>query len=100
MRKVAAMAVYVDELRNWPTVIRCFKDGSCHMWADSLEELHTFARRLGLRRGWFQDHTRLKHYDLTAERRQKALQLGALEASLKAYFVGVLKSEKGGGDGE
>jgi hypothetical protein len=72
------MAVMVDELRRWPTSIRCFKAGSCHLTADTLEELHAFAARLGLRRSWFQDHPRLPHYDLTKSRREQALQLGAV----------------------
>lgn len=70
--------VYVDQIQNWPTAIRCFKGGSCHMIADTVEELHAFARRLGLRRGWFQA-TSWPHYDLTPARRAKAVTLGAVE---------------------
>jgi len=44
------MTVYVDNLVQWPTKIRCFKGGSCHLEADTLEELHAFAAKLGLRR--------------------------------------------------
>jgi hypothetical protein len=72
------MAVYVDELQRWPTGIRCFKSGSCHLTADTLEELHSFAKRLGLKREWFQPHRILDHYDLTPRRREKALMLGAV----------------------
>lgn len=71
------MTVLVDELRKWPTTIRCFRAGSCHMMATTLEELHAFAERLGLRRSWFQPASS-PHYDLTASKRELALQLGAV----------------------
>ncbi|MBZ0276269.1 MAG: DUF4031 domain-containing protein [Anaerolineae bacterium] len=54
----------------------------CHMACDGdLRELHEFAERLGLRRGWFQDHRLVPHYDLTPDRRMLALQFGAREIS-------------------
>jgi hypothetical protein len=72
------MTVYVDEVRVWPTTIRCFKAGSCHLTADSLDELHSFARRVGLRRGWFQGGSIVPHYDLTPKRREVAIAEGAV----------------------
>ena len=74
------MSVYVDQIQEWPTRIACFKAGSCHLVADSIEELHGFAKLLGLRRGWFQDKS-LAHYDLTVGKRAAALRMGAKEAS-------------------
>ena len=74
------MTVYVDSLkltpktRSWPYL------ESCHLFADTIQELHDFARTLGLQRAWFQDK-RLKHYDLTAHRREKAVKLGAIEVT-------------------
>ena len=53
-----------------------------HLWADDLEELHAFAKKLGLKRAWFQDK-RLKHYDVTANKRLQALKLGAISKSLR-----------------
>lgn len=79
------MTVYVDELRRWPTTIACFRGGSCHLTADSLDELHAFAARIGLRRSWAQlppEH-RIPHYDLTAGRREAALAAGAVEVSAR-----------------
>jgi hypothetical protein len=61
-------------------------DEACHLWGDTLEELHAFAKRLGLRRSWFQDHTRVPHYDITRNKRRQAVLLGALESDLRAYF--------------
>lgn len=69
------MAVYVDNVcitwkgRQW-----------CHLVADSLSELHTFARKLGLKRSWFQDRASYPHYDITVLVRRRALALGALHA--------------------
>ncbi len=71
--------IMVDELQRFPTKLRTFKDGSCHLTTDGpLEELHAFAKRLGLKRQWFQDHPLAPHYDLNASRREFALLLGAV----------------------
>lgn len=66
------MAVYVDAEgirwrgREW-----------CHLVADSLDELHSFADRLGLKRSWFQSKTLYPHYDVTKSVRSRALAMGA-----------------------
>lgn len=76
----------VDEIRQWPTKIACFKPGSCHLTADgerALEELHAFAKRLGMKREWFQDHAIAPHYDLTIGKRGRALELGAVFVSAR-----------------
>ncbi|WP_458762826.1 DUF4031 domain-containing protein [Cupriavidus basilensis] len=49
----------------------------CHLVADTLDELHSFARALGLRRAWFQAQASLPHYDVTVETRSIALSRGA-----------------------
>lgn len=81
------MGVYVDEIREWPTPIRCFHGGSCHMTADTLDELHAFARELRLKAEWFQPQKHpiygAPHYDLTPAKREKALALGAIFVSAK-----------------
>lgn len=72
------MTVTVDELVVWSHAKhRCFKDGSSHLMADTLEELHAFAARLGLRRTWFQPRSS-PHYDLSPAKRARALELGAV----------------------
>jgi len=49
-----------------------------HLIADTKDELHRFAERLGLKRAWFQDRGRLPHYDLTTDRaKRRALGVGA-----------------------
>jgi len=50
----------------------------CHLVSDlSLDELHEFAHRLGIRRAWFQGD----HYDITANKREHALLLGAVSVT-------------------
>lgn len=71
------MTVYVDEIKHWPNARAPFHQGSCHLTADSLTELHAFALRIGLRRAWFQNHPLAPHYDLTPSRRHRALMAGA-----------------------
>lgn len=69
------MAVYVDRLMN-----HGWKLGpNCHMFADTLEELHAMADRLGMKRSWFQDKKDLPHYDLVKSKRDKAIALGAVD---------------------
>jgi hypothetical protein len=50
----------------------------CHLIADDLTELHSFAAKLGLKREWFQAHKIQPHYDITASKREKAIELGAI----------------------
>ena len=49
--------------------------------ADSDEELHAFAARLGMRRAWFQhkpSRPHQAHYDVPERTRSQALHLGAV----------------------
>ena len=52
-----------------------------HLMADTLDELHAFAERLGLPRRAFQDKTSGAHYDVTADLREHAIALGATPIS-------------------
>lgn len=71
--------IMVDELQKWPTALRIFQAGACHLTTDGpLDELHAFAARIGLRREWFQNHPLAPHYDLTVGRRARALAEGAV----------------------
>jgi len=70
----------VDELRVWPNARPPFHRGSCHLTTDGdLDELHEFAASIGMKRAWFQDHVLAPHYDLTPQRRTKAILFGAVE---------------------
>lgn len=55
----------------------------CHMMSDeSLEELHNFASKLGLKREWFQNDS-APHYDVCKSKRAEAVKLGAKELSIR-----------------
>jgi hypothetical protein len=82
------MAVYVDD-EQIPWRGRLW----CHLVADSLSELHAFARRLGLKRSWFQNGSRYPHYDVTISVRDKALGLGA-QLGDRATIIGCAKRLK------
>jgi len=80
------MSVYVDTLMDHGWVLRGRRVKSCHMIADTSEELHALAERIGMRRSWFQAKSSVPHYDLTASRRRAAVSLGAIEVG-RAEFV-------------
>lgn len=53
------------------------------MVADDTNELHEFAKKLGLKRSWYQTSASYPHYDITTTNRSKALLLGAQLGSRK-----------------
>jgi hypothetical protein len=79
------MAVYVDQIKDYTGVVRGrvarVSKLWCHMTADTLDELHEMAAKIGMRREWFQASHLLHHchYDLVPSRRARAVQLGAVE---------------------
>src|SRR3546814_18245076 len=70
------MTVYVDDA---VTLWRGHR--WAHLMADTLDELHDFAARLGIPRRAFQDKTSGAHYDVTAQLRERAIALGAMPRS-------------------
>jgi hypothetical protein len=81
------MAVYVDDARI-PARVGRIRGRWSHLTADSKDELHTFAARLGLRRAWFQDKDRgLWHYDVTESVRARAVAMGAVEMAWRDMSV-------------
>jgi len=48
----------------------------CHMFGDTIEELHAFAEKLGIKRIWFQPKS-WPHYDVSLSKRAMAITLGA-----------------------
>src|SRR5712692_9042105 len=85
------MAVYVDD----SAIPAAVSNGAArhasqwsHLFADSHDELHAFAARLGLRRSYFQPGWSLGgkpspfwHYDVTAGKRMQAIRRGAQPVS-------------------
>lgn len=74
------MTVYVDDGFCGPPGSWDKWTGGGHLQADTQDELHAFAARLGLKRAWFQAGSRpaSAHYDLTAGKRAQAIALGAV----------------------
>lgn len=92
------MAVYVDDAvtlwrgQRW-----------AHLMADTLDELHAFAARLGLPRRAFQNRTSGAHYDVPAPMREQAIALGAVAISRhvdRALVRAVIANAKAQGRGE
>ena len=50
----------------------------CHLLADSLEELHSMADRIGIQRRWFQGSASTPHYDVCKSKRALAIKHGAI----------------------
>lgn len=82
------MPVYVDSLRDYGW----HRGPSCHLIADSVEELMEFAVGMGLRPEWFQPKSS-PHFDLTADARVTAVEHGAIELSQRE-FVRVLRRNR------
>lgn len=91
------MSVYVDDAvtlwrgQRW-----------AHLMADTLDELHAFADRLGIPRRAFQNKTSGAHYDLPADVREHALRLGAIPISRhrdRALVRAVIRNAKAQGRG-
>lgn len=69
------MTVYVDDM-NAPYG----RMKMVHMLADSDEELHAMADRIGVNRKWWQspDKTSGSHYDIALSKKALAIQFGAI----------------------
>ena len=64
------MGCYVDDMRA-----KFGRMTMCHLIADTDDELHAMADRIGVARKWFQGD----HYDLALSRRALAVAAGAQE---------------------
>lgn len=85
------MSVYVDNIIEWQSTGIHFRGREqrkwCHMIADTAEELHAMAERIGMRRAWFQTAGNLPHYDLTPTRRASAIRAGARPLERSAFVA-------------
>ena len=57
-----------------------------HMMADTDEELHQMADKIGVDRKWFQEKVGLNHYDICKSKRALALKAGAVELTPKVLL--------------
>ena len=74
------MTVYVDDMRApFGRMVMC------HMIADTDDELHAMAARIGVARRWWQSpqKTSGSHYDIALSRRTLAVEFGAIEITLR-----------------
>lgn len=83
------MAVYVDSARN-----KYGRMVMCHMVADTLDELHDMAERIGMRRGWFQPLSS-PHYDVSLSRRKIVVQYGGIEIDRRELVALIRKNRLG-----
>ena len=72
------MAVYVDNAR-----LPFGRMIMCHMIADTDQELHDMADKIGIARKWFQGPPKHRHahYDICLSKRKLAVEYGAVELS-------------------
>lgn len=77
------MAVFVDDM-HLTQMGQFGRMKMSHMIADSPDELLAMADKIGVARKWIQRAgTHLEHFDVSLGARQKAVQLGAVEITMK-----------------
>jgi hypothetical protein len=80
---------YVDDMRApYGQMIMC------HLLADTDEELHAMAAKIGVARRWHQKAgTPHSHYDICLSKRANAVALGAVEID-RAGVAGIIKQKR------
>lgn len=84
------MTVFVDNFRC-PARIGRISGRWSHLTADTPDELHVFAARIGLQRPWFQERCKYGkcdpcphfHYDVTDSKRSEAIAAGARAVDIR-----------------
>jgi len=74
------VTVYVDNMRaNFGRMVMC------HMIADTDDELHAMADRIGVSRRWWQSPEKASgsHYDIALSKRKLAVDHGAIEIDMR-----------------
>jgi hypothetical protein len=95
------VTVYLDDWRQ-PARLGPVDDRWSHLVADTDEELHEFAARLGMKREWFQhkaSRPHQAHYDLPERSRPQALALGAVAVSWRQLGRMLRQRRTGAGAG-
>lgn len=83
------MTVYVDDMYKYSTG-RFRRMKMSHMIADTEEELHAMARKIGVARRWYQGD----HYDIALSKRALAVEYGAVEITWRALSKRVVADRK------
>jgi hypothetical protein len=70
----------------------------CHMIADTPEELHAMADRIGVARHWFQTPPKASfwHYDISKSKRALAVAAGAIECDRNAIVAALRRIRETG----
>jgi hypothetical protein len=76
------MTVFVDNMGDYP-MGQFGRMKMSHMIADTEEELHAMADRIGVARRWFQQKSSGDHYDISLTKRTLAVKAGAREVTMK-----------------
>lgn len=87
------MTVYVDRFPSWLGV-NPYWEGGGHLFGTDLDELHKFAKSLGLKPEWYQGKDgHFPHYDLTRGKRRHAIQKGAIRVAPGVIPEGVIRHD-------
>jgi hypothetical protein len=84
--------IYVDRYPDWIVHHKPKWLGGGHLFGTDLNELHNFARLIGLKREWYQG-AQFPHYDLTKNKRALAIQMGAFRLAPGVIPKGVIRHD-------
>lgn len=88
--------IYVDHPHHFGMRIYGRKVKTCHMYADSKDELISFAVDIGLNPSWLHLSRRgVPHFDITENKRNYALGKGAIEFPSHKDQLKFLKKYRG-----
>lgn len=70
----------------------------CHLIADTPDELHAMADRIGVARRWFQAPPKASfwHYDIAKSKRALAVTAGAIECDRNTFVVALRRIRASG----
>ncbi len=80
------MTVYCDDMYLYPMGEHRGMKMS-HLVADTEEELHKMAERIGVSRRWFQVKPAGNHYDIAVSKRLLALRHGAVPVTMRTLAL-------------
>ena len=66
---------------------------NARMIGDDIEDLHEFAQKIGLRRGWFNDYKHKPHYDILETPLQRAIKSGKVTVVSPEYIDSFFKKK-------
>lgn len=87
------MSVYVDRMQA-----AFGRMVMCHMIADTPDELHAMADRIGVARRWFQQPPKASfwHYDIAKSKRVLAIAAGAIDCDRNTFVAHLRRIRESG----